>query len=155
MPWKFGKKLETKEEKTEEKQQVKHKSDLEVFCEKYGRLDLYKPLSMTLPSDPQNILPKDMIDLTYGGLLLYEGKTDEARKIWEKLMNDDPGYGDRLKPILENLDDVSKIARDWWTELAVREYEEILKIEEAKKAEEAKRIAEEAKKAQETSKSKP
>jgi uncharacterized protein HemY len=112
-----------KEKKEEEKKlATQTKSTLENICKKYGKSELYSSLSRILPLDPRKLSTvKDVPPFYLGSLRLYEGNYGEARKCFEKAM-EDPQFAHLmpyLKQILENLDIVAKIAREWWKEEGV------------------------------------
>jgi hypothetical protein len=121
MPWLFGKKEEQKEEKQKGKPAEIPKSKLEIYCERHGKPELYKPLSSVLLDQPEkNISEASEASylLPYVSVLIHQGRTVEAKKRYNSFYSKDPDTYSYLRLIIDNFDDVVKIAKDYWADLA-------------------------------------
>jgi hypothetical protein len=129
------KKEEEKEEVGVEAEPAEiQESTLEKICKKYGRPDLYDPLSKTILAEPRGRDVESLVSeesyLDYSAaasVMLYEGKPELARDSF--LMAIELG-ADRTRSymsVIENIDIVSEILTDWWKEEG--KYEELKKRE--------------------------
>jgi hypothetical protein len=129
------------------------KTKLKIYCERHGRSDLYEPLSRLLLEQPEKNISEaseTSYPLPHVSVLIYQGRTEEAKKMYDKFYNSNPTTYSYIKPVIDGFDDVVKIAKDYWLDLAEDEYAELLKKIEMEKAKEI-----EVQKKKETSKSKP
>jgi hypothetical protein len=98
--------------------------ELKQACEEFDRPDLHEALSWTLNLEPRG---RDLNRLLSTGtsndyciaanVMLYESKTDQARKYFEKALAMPWSNSDRrahFTLVMVNLDAASKIARRYW-----------------------------------------
>jgi hypothetical protein len=122
-----NKQLKTTESKTEEK------TLLEKVCEDLGREDLYESLYGILPhridraerfyqSEKKHEWYQSPIQMAF--ISIYRKKYDEAKDYFEKAKEE--GYRHQsITKILENFDDVIKIAEEFWKRIGVPKPEEL------------------------------
>ncbi|MCW1296796.1 MAG: hypothetical protein OH319_03895 [Candidatus Parvarchaeota archaeon] len=132
--FKFGKKKE--EEKKPVEQPIKVTTPLEVACNEANRSDLYDALSHMLLLNPSRlgkkidelVETKNPRDLTFAAnIALFEGDIEKARMYFNEALNlAKETEKQHYLTIVQNFDDVAKIARNTW------EKEGAYKIEEKK-----------------------
>jgi hypothetical protein len=125
--WKRNEQLKTTESKTEEK------TLLEKVCEDLGKKDLYGALWDTLPyridraersyqSEKKHEWYQSPVQMAF--ISIYRKKYDEAKVCFEKAKEE--GYSHQsITKILENFDDVIKIAEEFWKRIGVPKPEEL------------------------------
>jgi tetratricopeptide (TPR) repeat protein len=123
-------KLFWKKEKREEtpKPVVDDRRTLEKVCEDLGRKDLYNPLSWILLLDPRRLEPiyeqikrgesvsklSSINSLEIANILLYREEYDQAREYFEKASSEIEIRREHICSVLDNFEDVKKIAKEWW-----------------------------------------
>ena len=120
-----------RKKKEEEKEEVKVEtnpaeildSTLERICKKYGRPELYDPLSKTVLVEPRGRDVENLLsEGTYLGcsaaacVMLYEEKPELAKEYFEKAIGMRAGRKKSYLSVIENIDIVAEIVTDWWKE---------------------------------------
>ena len=129
-------KRKAKEEEKPKLEQVKIVTPLEQLCNEKNKSELYTPLSWTLLLNPSR-LGKKIDELLQtesfrnyiyaANLMLYEDNLEKAKEYFNKAHQLAEGKNkEYLRVIVENFDDVAKIARECW------EKEGAYKVEEKK-----------------------
>lgn len=119
----FRRKKEEKEEEPETKPAEIQESTLEKICKKYGRPELYDPLSKTILVEPRD---RDVESLLSEGtyldysivacVMLYEGNLELAKEYFEKTIKIRADRKKSYLSVIENIDIVAEIVTDWWKE---------------------------------------
>ena len=120
--------------KVEAKPAEIHESTLEKICKKYGRPELYDPLSKTILVEPRD---RDMESLLSEGtyldysaaacVMLYVGNLELAKEYFEKTLEMRADRKKSYLSVIENIDIVAEIVTGWWKEEG--KYEELEKKE--------------------------
>jgi tetratricopeptide (TPR) repeat protein len=123
----FGKRK--KQEETPKPIIVDERKTLEKVCEDLGRKDLYEPLSNILSCDPRKLEPiyeklKEKIkkgelissldSLHFANSLFYKEEYDQAKEYFEKAYLGIENKRKYISLVLNNFEDVKKIAKEWW-----------------------------------------
>lgn len=120
----FLKRKEKKEEKPKLGEEIKAVTPLEQLCNEKNKSELYTPLSYTLLLNPSRLGKKvDELIQTENfrnyqfaaNIMLYEGNLEKAKEYFNKALQlADEKNKSYLTVIIENFDDVAKIARECW-----------------------------------------